>query len=503
MLLLKGGRVLDLEQDPHRPREADVLIEDGRIVSITEVAPGLVSNPVSPDATIIDARDKLVVPGFVNAHYHSHDVFLKGCFEPSILEFWALNALPRAYPPRSNEEIRLRTMLGAVECVRGGITTVQDMLTLSPLTASQVGVVRSACCEVGLRTILALQVADRSPLDTVPFWRDLIPDHLHRELMGPPLREPVPDPVEVMEQLFGAQSEDSLVSWAVAPSSPERCSRALLERLADLAHRHRLPIYSHIYISRAEALNARRSFTEHGGSLVTLLKEVGLLGPSLTLAHGVWLDQNEIAQIAAAGASLALNPLSNLKNKNGVAPIRKLLSAGINLALGCDNCSCSDAQNIFQAMKLFTLLAAVSDPAEGPPDAIDAIRAATINGARTADLHNEIGTVRPGMRADIVLINANDPTYLPFNSAARQIVYGEGGRGVETVIIDGRIVMRDRKMLTVDEEALRAELALVVPGFQRDAEAVLTRSMRLRPYISEADRRIWSEKIGMDRYLSR
>ena len=204
------------------------------------------------------------------------------------------------------------------------------------------------------------------------------------------------------------------------------------------------------------------------------------------------------------GASVVLNPLSNLKNKNGVAPIRALLAAGVNLALGCDNCSCSDAQNIFQAMKMFTLLAAISDPAEGQPDAIDAMRAATTAGARTAGLQEQIGAIRPGMRADLVIIDAQDPTYVPFNSAARQIVYGEGGRAVETVIIDGRIVMRDRKMVSVDEAALRRELDAVLPKFRRDADVVMARTAKLKPYILEADHsRIWSQDLGIDRYLSR
>ena len=126
------------------------------------------------------------MPGFVNAHYHSHDIFLKGCFDPSMLEFWALNALPRAYPPRSDEEIRLRTLLGAVECIRGGITTVQDMLTLYPLTAEQVDVVRSAYEIAGLRAILGLQVADVSPLETMPYWRETIPTELQGMIMGGP-----------------------------------------------------------------------------------------------------------------------------------------------------------------------------------------------------------------------------------------------------------------------------------------------------------------------------
>ena len=185
-LLVRGGAVLDIEDEPHNPRVADILIENGKIL---EVRP---ANPISADdawlqgANVIDARDKLVTPGFVNGHYHSHDVFLKGSFEPSILEFWAINALPRAYPPRCDQEIRLRTLLGAVECIRSGITTTQDMLTLFPLSVRQVEVVREAYRTAGLRCVLALQVADVSPLDTVPYWRDVIPAELQSLLAGPP-----------------------------------------------------------------------------------------------------------------------------------------------------------------------------------------------------------------------------------------------------------------------------------------------------------------------------
>jgi len=497
-LLVKGGRILDIESDPHRPTAADILVENG---VITKIEPASAVCPAG--AMVIDASDRLVTPGFVNAHYHSHDILLKGCFDPLILEFWAVNALPRVYPPRSDEEVRLRTLLGAIECIRGGITTIQDMLTLFPLTARQAKVVQNAYDDAGLRVILGLQLADVSPFDTVPYWRQLIPPELRDSLAAQPAPS-APPPLEVAEEIFGSsQGEQSIVKWAVAPSSPERCTRRLMEELAAIAGRHDLPIYSHIYISRAEALNARRAFPQHGGSLVAYLKELGILGPRLTLAHGVWLSNGEIDVLADSRTNVVLNPVSNLKNKNGVAPIRKLIDAGVNLSLGCDNGSCSDAQNIFQAMKMFTLLAAVSDPREGPPTAVDALRAATSGGLRTAGLADRIGAIREGMRADLVIFDSTDPVYLPLNSAARQLVYGEGGRGVESVIIDGRIVMLNRKIMTVDELALRSELGHVAAVFQRDAQAVFARTERLHAHISEADRRMWQDDLGFDRYLAR
>ncbi len=494
-LMIRGGRVVDLDGDPHDPPVVDILVRGGRIAA---VAPAIAA---PPGAEVIEAAGRLVVPGFVNAHYHSHDLLLRGCFDVTALEYWAINALPRAYPPRSDAELRLRTLLGAAECLRGGITTVQDMLTLFPLTAHQVGVVRDAYEEAGLRVVLGLQVADVSPLDTTPFWRETIPSDLHGNLAGPPAPAGVPDPLAVMDQVFSDRpGRGGLVRWAICPSSPDRCSPALLDRLAALAARHDLPVCAHIYISRAEALGARRRYGADGGSLVRHLAARGVLGPRLTLAHGVWLDDREIALIAASGASVAINPLSNLKTKNGVAPIRALLQAGVNLGIGCDNCSCSDAQNMFQAMKTLTFLAAISDPADGPPDAVDAFRAATVGGARALGL--DTGRIAPGMAADLVLLDLADPVYQPLNSAVRQIVYGESGRGVETVIVGGRVVMRDRGLATIDEAALRRDLAALMPGFRDDAAAVFARNAPLRPHIAAADRRIWAEDIGFSRYVA-
>lgn len=505
-ILIENGRLLDIDEAPHSPVAADILIEGDRIAAIAPASDaGDTRARIEsrrPGCRVIDARDRLIAPGFVNAHYHSHDVFLKGCFEPSVLEYWALNALPRAYPPRSLREIRARTLLGAVECIRNGITTVQDMLTLFPMTGDGIDTVARAYAEAGLRVVLGLQVADVSPLDTVPYWRETIPQDLQTTMLGAPPPSDMLDPVAVMEATFRDHADvDPLVRWAVCPSSPERCSPALLDAVADIARRYDLPVCSHIYISKAEAVNARGKFQAAGHSLIGVLQAHGLLGPRTTLAHGVWLAPQEIAAVAEAGASLALNPLSNLKTKNGVAPIRALLAVGVNLGIGCDNCSCSDAQNMFQAMKLFALLAAISDPEEGPPHAVDALRAATTGGARAVGLAGEVGAIRAGMKADLVILDLADPVFVPLNSAARQMVYGEGGRGVETVLIDGRIVMDQRRITLLDEGALRAEVEALMPGFLGDAEAVFARTAALRPYIAEADRRIWSHDIGLDRYV--
>src|SRR5262249_35155191 len=150
-----------------------------------------------------------------------------------------------------------------------------------------------------------------------------------------------------------------------------------------------------------------------------------------------------------------LNPVSNLKNKNGVAPLRELIAAGVDLPLGCDNCSCADAQNMFQAMKAVCLLAAGSDPPAGPPPAVRPIAAATLGGARRLGLGGDVGRIAVGQKADLVILDLADPAFVPLNSVPRQLVYGECGRGVETVLVDGAVVMENRVIRTIDEPALR------------------------------------------------
>jgi cytosine/adenosine deaminase-related metal-dependent hydrolase len=156
---------------------------------------------------------------------------------------------------------------------------------------------------------------------------------------------------------------------------------------------------------------------------------------------------------------------------------------------------------MFQSMKLFAALAAVTQPEPGPPTAADAIWSATIGGARTAGLEDRIGALRPGMAADLSIIDLTDPSFVPLNSVARQVVFTEGGRGVETVIVDGRVVIADRKITTIDERALREEVAGLMKVLRKDIEAVVKRSDAMLPYLMEAQRRTWEVDIGLNRYV--
>ena len=492
-LLVKGGRALVPDADWNDPPQADIAIAGDKIAGI-----GLdyrIGDARSIE--VVDACDHLVLPGFVNAHYHSHDVLAKGTLEEVPLESWRLYALPPQYPPRSAEEVYARTLLGALECLRSGMTTIQDMLTL--YEEHHMDAAMRAYDEVSIRVVFALQYADRKGIDTIPFWKDTFPPELHPLLSTAAEPERELDLIGHFETTRLKSAPPQRVSWALGPSAPERCSLALMQRSVELARRYDIPVYTHIYESRGMALQARLSIPQYSGLLIRRLAEEGVLDERLNFAHSVWLSRAEIDLLAEHDAGVVLNPQGNLKMKCGIAPIRALQDAGVRIGLGCDNCSCSDAQNMFMAVKLFALLAAISDPVPGPPQAVAALRAATEGGAQGARLDDVLGRIAPGFKADLTLIDTRDPTFSPMNSVARQLVHIEAGRGVRHVIVDGKMVVRDRQLTTVDESTIYDAVEAVTPEFRRDFATISQRVAKLRPWLDLAHRRMMAAELDIDR----
>lgn len=496
MLLVEGGLVYDHARDTDRPAQADILIDGNRIAAVAPDLRTLSATPghalygrIPAGVAMIDARDRLVLPGFFNAHYHSHDTLLKGFFETLPVELWSVLALPPSFPRRSRRELRARTLIGAVECLHGGITTVQDMDRIHPFDAEDVDAVLQAYDEVGIRCIFAPHVSERSPLDSTAYWRETIPEPERWRLSSPagPLFPPGVDIARAVEAFIRPRrGRYARITFGVGPSSADRLTRHTLEALADLSRREAIPYYIHLNESRAAAIQGP---AEHGGSHVRYLRSCGVLGRRTSLAHSVWLTDAEIGIIAETGATAVLCPVGNLKTRSGVPRIRDMLAAGVNVGLGCDNCSCSDAQNMFQAMKMFCGLAAVSDSMPGPPSASDALRAACCGGALPAGLDGELGALRPGMLADMLLLDLGDTSFVPFNNAARQVVFTESGRAVRTVIVDGRVVRQDGRITTIDEVALRGEIADLMLELTHDAARVADRILPIRSAILEAVRR--------------
>ena len=491
-LLVKGGLVYDHDGDVHRPPVADVLVEGADIAAVGPELPA----ERTEGAAVLDAAGHLVLPGLINGHYHSHDTLCRGLFEEMPLELWLLYALPMG-GNRSKEEVRLRTLVGALESMRCGITTVQDMLGLIPLTEEYVDVVLSAYEEIGERVVFAPMVADVPPVGML-HNRDLLPPEVQAMLGDTALG--VREQLDFLESQFKRRPPGGVLHWAMGPFAPQRCTPEMLAGCGDLAARYDLGVYIHVYETRPQAAMAREAY---GGSFIDYLATAGILDRRLNIAHSVWITRREMDRMAAADAGVVLNHNSNMKLKSGIAPVLDLQDAGVRIALGCDNCSGSDVQNMFQAMKLFCLLCAVSDPELGPPRAAHALRLATLGGARSAMLDDRLGAIRPGRKADLVLLDMRDTAWLPYNSAARQLVYTETGRSIAHVVIDGRVVIRDRAVQTIDEEALRREVSGLMRHVIADYDEVVKTRQAATAYIVDANRRAWGADVGLERFIAR
>jgi 5-methylthioadenosine/S-adenosylhomocysteine deaminase len=488
-LVIRGARVYDTSGDVHQPPVQDISIVDGAIVAIGDV-------PAS-DTPSLDAGGLLALPGFVNAHHHSYDALARGLLENMPFDVWALHSQPAYLGPRSRKELRARTLMTALDCLRGGITTVQDMCSLVPFDEGTLDTILAAYEESGIRVVLSAAVRDVSALDIGPFLQDLPPDSLtHIAGSAPPATEQL---AFVRAQL-SRRPADGLFSWALSPSGPQRCTDELLDGIAALSADFGLPVFTHAYETKVQTARARDLYATSGGSMVRHLAQHGLLNERMNLVHAVWIGLSELDEVAAAGARVVHNPMSNLKLKSGIAPIARARAAGVEVTLGCDNCTCGDVQNMFEAMKLYCLLAAGTDPMPTSVDAVDALRAATSAGAAAVG-RDDLGALRPGMRADIVLVDLADWAYQPFNSAARQVVYGETGRGLRHVLVDGRIVVRDGVVTTVDETALRAEIAELMPAFRSDFDANARLMARMTPHQLAALERVRNVDVGPSRLL--
>jgi 5-methylthioadenosine/S-adenosylhomocysteine deaminase len=446
-ILITGGRVLDPLGELHRPPVLDILVEDGKISAVGELA-----RLRAGTSEIMDASGFLITPGFVNAHCHSHDTLLRGMFEQTPLELWGLTAFPFHWSRRSADEILVRTRLHAVECLRGGMTTIQDMVTLVDFDREHAEALASAYAGSGIEAVVAPQFSDLGGAAGVPFANDFFSPEI-RTMLGSDVD---PDSVlDQLESLFDGVSARRL-TWQLGPVQPQICSDALLKRVAAIAQERQMRIFTHLYETRSEAVLAR-SLARDAGSMVQRLLRVGMLTERLTFAHGVWITSPEIDIVAHAGASLATNPVTNLKLMNGVAPVNRYRRCGVNIGLGCDNSSASDAQSIFQAMKLYALALGMQAGADESAAAREAFSAATVGGAMAIGMSECIGRIAPGFRANLTFIDLTDPSWRPLNSAVRQLVYGETGRAVLHVMVQGNLVVSDGRMVSIDESQLCEE----------------------------------------------
>jgi 5-methylthioadenosine/S-adenosylhomocysteine deaminase len=428
---------------------ADVAVDGGRIIAVGDTAAG--------DGESLDCTRFAVVPGMVNAHNHSNENWLRGRFDNLPLEPWMLFSYPPlAAPAQTPREVYVRTLLGAIEMIRSGATTVVDFLyELPAFTDESLEAVVKAYRDAGLRALVVLGMGDRAYYETVVLDLGLVPADIRAQIEA----EQPPSWPE-WEALARRAVEryhrpDEGIAIGLGPSGPQRCTDELLVGCAALADELDLAIHIHVLETRMQALSSRRRY---GRTLPAHMQAIGFLGPRVNFEHAVWLTPEDFTLMADANVTAVHNPVSNMKLGSGISPVPLLLRAGINVALGTDGMSSNDGNDMYATLKIAGLVHKLweIDYAEWL-GAREAWRAATESGARAAGDAGGLGRIEPGRRADLVLLDLESRVFTPLNDTLNHVVFSSTTTAVDSVLIGGRWVLRNGRLTGVDEESILAE----------------------------------------------
>jgi len=488
LILAMGG--------PHgdEPFVGDLLVEGERIAAI---GPNLGE---LHDAAVIEGRDRLVMPGLVNAHLHSSEQFFKGRYERMPLEVWLLYAYPLLMdPPIPERLIYLRSMLVAIESLKSGVTTICDDFFDPPtLSLERIGVVFSAYEAAGIRANVSNSIINVPALDALPFAREIVPTELQRALDAGE-RVTGAAYADYSEKVFAAyHGRAGRLGYMISPSAPQRCTVDLLEACAALAQAHGVPFHTHVLETKTQAVTGPEVL---GKSLIRYMHGLGLLTRKVAIAHSVWVDDEEMRLMGEAGCSIAHNAVSNLKLGSGVAPLRRLMDAGVTIALGTDGASSNDTLRIFDVMRVAALIHSASGPDFSRwLTAADILRAATIGGAYSAMLEKETGSLEVGKRADLIMLRTDTLPFTPMNDVRKHLVFAENGSSLELVMVNGAVAVREGQLTQIDEGEILREVRESIPEYLAAHGRVEERNRALEPYMTEIHRRTALRDVGLNRY---
>ncbi|MDP9629106.1 UNVERIFIED_ORG: 5-methylthioadenosine/S-adenosylhomocysteine deaminase [Ensifer adhaerens] len=476
------------------PFAGDVLIEGETIKAIGD---GL---SAGPGVHIIEGRGKLVMPGLVNAHTHSSETFLRGRYERMPLEIWLLYAYPLLMnDPIDERLLYLRSLLLAMESLRNGVTTFCDDFFDPPRhDLDRLSTVFRAYDDAGIRANVSSAVMNVHTLDALPFAREVMPPELQALLdFGPPLTANAY--IDYCRSAFASlHGKSGRLHFMIAPSAPQRCSPDLVAACMDLAVEKHVPFHTHILETKTQAVTGHML---HGKSLIAYMHDLGLLKRNTTIAHSVWVSDEDMRLMGEAGVSVAHNAVSNLKLGAGIAPIRRLLDAGVTIGLGTDGVSSNDTSRIFDVMRVAGLVHSAAGPDYERWVAADEILAmATIGGAKTALLEQVTGSIEVGKAADLLILDLSSYPFMPLNDVAKHLVYSENGSSIETVMVAGRIVVQNGRLTTIDEQAVFDEIAELVPAYLAEHADLERRNKIFEPVMAEIHRRATQMDIGLNRY---
>jgi 5-methylthioadenosine/S-adenosylhomocysteine deaminase len=495
--LIRQATILAMDQDHgSKPFTGDILIEGDRIKAI---GPDL--GPQTVD-TVIAGRDRLVMPGLVNGHLHSGEALFKGRYDNLPLELWMLYCYPILGGQAPDDRlIYLRSMVVAMESLKNGVTTVvDDVYELGGQSLEQLGQVFQAYDDVGMRANVSGHIIDRPFLDTIPFAHEMVPADLRAKAGALPPPRMADYLAFCKEATARFHDRSGRLRFMIAPSAPQRCTEPLMMAANELARSIGSPLHTHILETKTQAVTGPEF---HGKTLIRYMHDLGLLHAGTTIAHSIWVTDEDIALMGDAGCSIVHNVISNQKLGAGIAPLRKLLDAGVNVALGSDGICSNDTPRMFDVMHAAGLLHSISSPDYDTwVSASEVLQCATIKGARSALLGHETGSLEAGKKADLLILNLNTAAFTPRNDLRNHLVYCENGSSIEQVIVNGQVVVKDGALVRVNEADLLGELSEAWAAYQPAHAAIEAENAAFHPHFAAIHKRCTSMDVGINRYGS-
>jgi 5-methylthioadenosine/S-adenosylhomocysteine deaminase len=489
--VFRNARVLVMDAADTELATASVVVEDDRITAVGAVPPG-------PADREIDAHGHLLMPGLINGHFHSSVNDLKGSLDSLPLEIFMLFESPASREAVAPRSAYIRTLLGALEMLRGGVTCVLDDAFFVPSpTPDVIDAVMQAYADCGIRASLALDQPNVPEIDKLPFLRTLLPPHLLARAS-----EPAPMNTEGLLSCYRhlisrwhGQAGGRLRA-AVSCSAPQRVTRDYFEALDDLSARDHLPFYIHILETRLQRVLGQENFG--GRSLIQYVQQLGLLTERLNIIHGIWIDETDMDLIATAGSVVAHNPISNLRLGSGIMPFRQLRQRGIPICLGTDEAIADDATSMWGVAKTAGLIHNLSHPDyEQWPAAREVLDCLIRGGAKAVRSPQPLGQIAAGYQADLVLLDLDTLAFTPLNDLRRQLVYCENGSSVKLTMVAGRIVFENNRVNGIDEAAVRAEARDIAARTR--AQLADTDAPEWLPYYRQMYLQATQRPVGMNR----
>ena len=421
-LLVLGGTVVTMNEGREVIKDGGVAVKSGKIVAVgsrAEISSRYVGRQT------INAAGRIVVPGLINGHTHVPMVLFRGLADDLDLQEWLTKYIFPAEAKNVTEEfVRVGTRLGLAEMIRGGTTTYCDMYYFEDAIAEETA-------KAGVRGVLGETVIDFPVAD----------NKTNAEAMA------------YVEKFVKRWQGHELIVAAIAPHAPYTVSEDHLKAARAFSDRTGAPIVTHISETKREVEDSVKA---HGASPVAYLDRIGFLGERVIAAHVVWPQGTDLQILKKHGVGVIHNPQSNMKLAAGVAPVPEMMKEELRVGLGTDGAASNNDLSMWEEMDSAAKLHKVMSNDPKVMSAQEAFELATIRGAEALHLEKEIGSLEVGKRADLVIVEADSLNQIPSYNVYSDLVYATKASAVQTVIINGRVVMRNRRLLTLNEKAIKA-----------------------------------------------